>query len=406
MFSALTSCIKSEPFFSQEKPLLKSKQIYGLKIDSAIITIAAIGEILAFSLLGRTNFGVLNGLGTIGNLCVDVLLGTSIFLLLVDAIPLMLLMVKRISQSNHYNVSILEGEETKSKNQICNNNSRHQKSAPLHEEIFEHEYVEPNCAIEKLPQEIFLSIFIFLRPEELESCCLVNHLWNRLASSDQLWRTFDLKKLFPAITIFDASEWALNFNQSRSGVMMEDLGLTTNDLSGLDLRKTILNLKKNFFSKIKNEAGVTLLTIPKGLSLQKLKTLAGQWRETSFYPIAYDLLNHIGEIEVLQSYRIAITNAILSDSLNRSRDQQLEFVHERNCEVPKALEVATLLFVSFHAFQKRLYRNTYTLCSDEVNGLNTFVGGYTEFGPRIDLERFYPSCHNGIACSLHIPKNL
>ena len=84
----------------------------------------------------------------------------------------------------------------------------------------------------------------------------------------------------------------------------------------------------------------------------------------------------LGDVLVNETYRILITNNILKESQGLSVCDHEAFVIKTGCEMPKALEVAVLLFVTFVSSGKRLYGDddyTFTRCSEQVSGRRLIV---------------------------------
>lgn len=54
--------------------------------------------------------------------------------------------------------------------------------------------------ISTLPNDVLVYVLRFLPLNKLGEVCRVSQLWNRLASSDGLWKSYPLSELFPKIT--------------------------------------------------------------------------------------------------------------------------------------------------------------------------------------------------------------
>ena len=59
-----------------------------------------------------------------------------------------------------------------------------------------------------LPDELVLSIFSYLTPEDLGRASRVCRDWRKLTSDDLLWNAFDLDKIFPG-SIMSESYWKI-----------------------------------------------------------------------------------------------------------------------------------------------------------------------------------------------------
>jgi len=258
--------------------------------------------------------------------------------------------------------------------------------------------IQTASSIGRVPKEIITEIFKFLSPEELAKACRVCKKWNELGCNPSLWSAFDLKKLFPALKILDEKIWQKYADLSA-------LGLSVNDTTPSDNRKIIPKLKRLFaFLKIERGAGITLLTMPEGLSKEKLEEFAQSPKEGNPTRFRANIWHSIDErehedITVDKTYRIAITNSVLEGSRNLSAIAQQELVNKIGCEMPKLLEVSTLAILTYISSPKsspvRLYSDnpwTYTRCSEQNDGCNMIVGGFTPTSLAIGNDDYYGFC--------------
>lgn len=223
-----------------------------------------------------------------------------------------------------------------------------------------------------LPPDVVKHIFSNLDAGVLgKSCCLVSRQWNAAA-----WNSLDLTKIFPSVTLLTEYDW-------EGLVDVRAMGLDMNDLAPLDVRATIpivkealatLNIGLNAgltpfqTSKIQDNEGVTILTIPRGLSLKTLLKISKfqlKGPKPLFAEISDYILGEIGDNKVQQSYRILIANSILQDT-----HKHVEFLEYDTTslgggydgfEVPGTLEATTLLVTTYMRSEKRLFmeRSTY-----------------------------------------------
>jgi hypothetical protein len=219
--------------------------------------------------------------------------------------------------------------------------------------------------VSELPEEIILRVFGFLNEIELTKCGEVSRKWRRLASDPSLWNAFDLRKISPLLKVFDESDWA-------TYVDLSSFGLDVTDAPPLDKRRVIPVLRRCLSSfSIARNRGVTFLTIPKGLTFNKLVKLAESPKAgniTKFIHISNRVLKEIGNIPVDKTYRIIITNSILKKSLYLSVSKQKALLKKIGCEMPKTIEVTALLVVTFMSSGESLYDVYYTRCSEQFFG--------------------------------------
>ena len=234
------------------------------------------------------------------------------------------------------------------------------------------------------PSKVLVKIFGYLSPEELARARRVSKLWNILTTQDPLWNAFDLKELFPKLSILSSQVWNDHVN-------LEMFGLSFTDGKPLDKRKTIPELKRLFaVLKVEGDAGITLLTIPKGLSFNKLVKIAGcpiKGNKATFEHIRISITAELGDVEVQKTYRVAITNNVLEGSRNKSfKDQQL-LVEQFGCDRPKIIDVVALLILTFISSSAqsplRLLNNkpwTLTRCDEKINNNPSIVGSFAPEG--------------------------
>lgn len=221
--------------------------------------------------------------------------------------------------------------------------------------------------ISSLPDEILLKIFGDLSPKDLCQASCVSKHWNQLASDKLIWQAFDLKKMFPSLKIIDQAVWQAHYKFA-----MLELSMDEDD--SLNKRIIILALQRLFTSlQIEDKAGITLLTIPKGLTTHKLKILLSCMPGCYFEP---DFMEELKHVSADRTYTIAITNAILKGSERLSTSRQQDFIKEKGCEMPTILEAAT--FFAFLDQKPRLLHqgldlSLYTHCREQINGDNLIV---------------------------------
>jgi len=242
-----------------------------------------------------------------------------------------------------------------------------------------------------LPAEVSLNIFSYLSANELGRSCLVSRQWRTLASTSSLWNALDLRKLFPSLNVFNELDWEAH-------VDLSSLGLSIADAPPSDKRKEIPVLKRLLSSlSIEGNLGVTLLTIPKGLMFDKLVKLAGSPKfghATNFKPIRNptEMVFEDIIISVDKTYRIVITNNVLSESQSLSVRAQENLVHTSGCEMPSILEAATLLVVTYMSSQQRLYNDLFAYCSEQFCGFQSVVGGFDSDGIGVAYDNLGFEC--------------
>lgn len=187
--------------------------------------------------------------------------------------------------------------------------------------------------IEDLPNELLLRILRSLSLADLGKAACVCKAWNELSSDSSLWQ--NLGKFFPYLHVFDEKSWKAC--DSLSQLRIDPTIKTKRD------NRAIAQILKNLFKlpEINGREGLTLLTIPKGLSLNKLKT---------FFPsldVSPSIMEEFGNISVGESYEVIITNEILNRSRTLTAQEHYELVGKIGCAIPSLLEAATLTVVTY-----------------------------------------------------------
>lgn len=334
--------------------------------------------VIALSIIGLTASpsGPFNAIVQFGATTNGVLLGTSIFVLILDLVWIAALCKKTKEQSVSRSGPSQLGS---SRLGLPNPESLEQESTqsalvPVIEEINDTDFFSQQ------PQEIILNIFGYLTAIDLAKCGEISRRWRRLASDATLWNAFDLRTISSSLKVFDELDWVTH-------VDLSSFGLDVTDAPPLDKRQAIPFLKRCLSSlPIEGNVGITVLTIPKGLTFNTLVKLAGSPKvgNTAKFRYIWDRISsEIGDIPVDKTYRIVITNNVFKKSRNLSVSDQKALVRKIDCEMPRVLEATVLLVVTFMSSGERLYSDnpwTYTRCSEQLAGYQLVVGGFSPDG--------------------------
>lgn len=331
---------------------------------------------IALAVIGLTAstggpFNVIVGLGSTTN---GILLGTSIFVLILDLVWIATLCKQKKALSVSQSELVQEVIPASRTQTVLDSN------------VIDSSIEGGLDPVSYYPTEVSLTIFSYLSGNELGRSCRVSKQWHTLASMPILWNALDLRKLSPSLKVFDELDWTTHIDLS-------SLNLSIADAPPSDKRKEIPVLKRLLSSlSIEGNSGVTLLTIPKGLTLNKLVKLARSPKlgnATNFKPIWNRITEELGDIPVDKTYRIVITNNVFEASRNLSVNARKNLVHKSGCEMPSILEASTLLVVTYMSSQQRLYNDnprTYTLCLGQVDGYPLIVGGFAPAGLVVDYD--------------------
>lgn len=137
------------------------------------------------------------------------------------------------------------------------------------------------CPGLNIPTDLAVAVLKKLPPEDVCRSSRVCRVWRLLASDSSLWNAAALKRQFPKLEVLDKELW-------QSVAFLRGLGLSLEDASPFDV-ETYKVLKSLFAQlQVEGDAGIALLTIPKGLTLNKLVSLA-QLSKRPDRPIKFDI---------------------------------------------------------------------------------------------------------------------
>lgn len=264
-------------------------------------------------------------------------------------------------------------------------------------------YQEP-MSKDVLPPEVRRYIFEFLSLEKWGQISCICKEWKMLTADNSLWESLNLKTLFPKLQILDAKTWKTHVDMATY-----ELDVAADFRQDKQMIKT---LKKFASLKIEGDAGITLLTIPKGLTFNKLMRLAQspkQGRVTRIKDFGdHQIAKNFGNIPIDRTYRVIITNNILEKSRRTPRCHQEGIVELLGCQLPGVLEVATLAILTYISSTKilptRLYNDnprTYTNCLEQISSFWVIVGGFTAQGLEIS-----PCCFSNTDTGIGVSQRL
>lgn len=215
----------------------------------------------------------------------------------------------------------------------------------------------PTSPISIVPRDVVLLIFRFLSPEDLCRVCLICRQWNQLASNEALWNAFVLKKIFPRLAIIDKTVWETCADLTKMGLEIKEATLF-NKSTFIALKRMFTSLREYMPSG--ETYDITLLTMPKSLTLKKLKQLIESREHSSdILRIQSDILDEFGDISVEETYRVAMTNEVLDVNTSFSAQNDVDLVIKLGFEVPGLL-TATALAVLTYIHRETNFNRTYS----------------------------------------------
>ena len=187
--------------------------------------------------------------------------------------------------------------------------------------------------VTQLPNDLMSHAFSFLSTEDLASASRVCKEWQ--VSVSHVWDSLDLRRVIPSLQVIDQTVWERHFH-------LAALGMDARGAPAIDRRVAIPFLKR-LSSHVEENAGITLLTMPKGLTFSKLIALVSapkQGHATRIKFIWPRIKEMLGDVAVDKTYTVAITNSVLKESRNKAYGIQNELAQRNGGELPGVLTVA------------------------------------------------------------------
>lgn len=237
--------------------------------------------------------------------------------------------------------------------------------------------------VTSIPNELILRVFSFLNIEDLARTSCTCTLWRQLASNNSAINQA-LINFFPHIKIKDEGVWKGHVNLAVLG--LDNLTIVSTFEKSKYMPKLIKFSKLN----IEGNAGFTLLTIPMGLSFNKVTKLGMPFRH--IWP---ELSQTLGDIEAKETSRVLISNSIIESTRGMAVGMGENVIKALGASLPGLLPLTALLALTYLSSEDaknpiRLYPSdslTNTSCLEMVNEKNFIVGGFGEKGPAVVQNR-------------------
>lgn len=252
-------------------------------------------------------------------------------------------------------------------------------------------------------EKIVFFIHQFLNQIDTTVTIKVCYLWRTVTHNNNIWLNANLERVFcKKLSIIDETVWKTYIDCSKF-----DLTFESPKDQLFSKIKTIAVLKQfNYSLKVENDLGYTLLTIPKGLSLSKLKNLIEFPLKGSSCQFKIPLKSLEGVV-IDKTYQIVITNNILAGSGQGNCIPEYYATHYKkfDIEIPKLLEVATLCTLTYITSFPSKYLLPGGLssmaCLDENDDYNFTIGEFTEGGTNEFGDVFKASLHIKVVKKMH-----
>jgi hypothetical protein len=239
----------------------------------------------------------------------------------------------------------------------------------------------------RLPSEILEHTFGFLALQDIGRSSYMCKEWQIVTSKASLWKAMDLAKILP-LKVLDERIWKTHAD-------CETLGLDPAGVPALQQDKAFISFLKYLCANVEGDAGVTVLTIPKGLTLNKLQMLANAPKKgnRTFFE-TFPISRALGDVSVSKTYRVIMTNNIIKCTRGQNIEYYVEQFKKSGFEIPDLITIVALTILTYISSQAkpatRLYNNnpsTITVCSERVDDSIIIVGDFTESGG-LDIRQY------------------
>lgn len=261
---------------------------------------------------------------------------------------------------------------------------------------------EQKSYIEVIPEEIDLEVFEYLTKRDQIVCAKVCRRWRRIILSERFFtqKAF-LETRYPALRVINQQVW-------EDCVDLKAYGLSFDGLAPLNI-ESVQQILDEFFEssiskykhpekwlrhrkfKINTDSGLTLITIPKGLTYDKMIKIGNDILSQGRCGVTTTLspcTDQISETQTAQSF--LITNHVFKNTLGTPRDKCIKRLNSIGFTLPELLPLCSLVvmnaIISFTISKKRmesLKKNGVTpyFCPHKVRFFDTYIGGGPGFTP-------------------------
>ncbi len=227
----------------------------------------------------------------------------------------------------------------------------------------------------KVPRDIIALIFSHLRPEDLYKARRVCRTWYVIASN-----MLTLPRLFREAPIVDGKMWDPHVDLDKHCLVFEDIAQPR-----LYYKSDYEELSR-MAAEVENNQGISFLTLPKGLTLNKVIAIAGapKMGNSTKVKIWWDrIVEKYGDKEIEKTVTMAITNGVFNKSRNLNIAKQKELVEGLKCDMHEIVAVMALAIMRYISSDPdsplRLFGDdplTYTRCFEE----SAVFGGFAPAG--------------------------
>lgn len=238
-----------------------------------------------------------------------------------------------------------------------------------------------------VPKDVIQLIFMKLPPKELFTVRRVCRLWYQIASIN-----FSLPRLFPGAQVVDRKVWEKHIDLEQYGLEFEE---------GSEPRITCREYIEieHWASQVEQRQRVSILVLPKGLSLNKMLQFAKAPKEGRVFEFVYtnpDVNKLYGDKELEETIIVVVTNGVFQGSRAQSPSKQRRLVEELKCEMPQLLPFQAHIILRAisgsdpkdHQVPFGTVPLTFTRCAELVNGFEAVIGNRGVETGTVDFERY------------------
>jgi hypothetical protein len=231
-------------------------------------------------------------------------------------------------------------------------------------------------------EDIIFHIHGFLSHKDTAKTSEVCRLWKKVANEPQIWINSNLEKVFsPNLSIIDEDVWQSHVDCPKLDLTAE---LSPEDKASSKINAIVVMRQFNAYLKVEENQGFTLLTISKGLSLNKLQEIAKSPMKGNAFDLHISDLSYLSkefcEIAADKTYQFVITNNVLVGSKDRNIKPLVDHYIKCGLEIPKVLEVAALCTLTYIASSPPIHLlprgGICTICSDKVADNVIYAGDF------------------------------
>jgi len=233
----------------------------------------------------------------------------------------------------------------------------------------------PNIQIadQWVPQEVIQLIFRKLTPEHMFKVRMVCKLWCQMAE-----QYLTLPKLFPDAPVLNREVWERHIDLEKHGLVFEQ-GKEPPLLTAREYIET-----ERMASEVEAGKGITILTLPKGLTLNKVIAFAEAPKlgnSTKIVICSHRIIELYGDKEIAETVTVVVTNGVFNKSRNIDVAAQEALVRGLKCEMPELVPFFAHIILSFirsdaNAPLKLFGSETYTRFSEKIEVFKLQGGGF------------------------------